>query len=393
MRGSLVNRGKNRWALVLDLGYVVDPATEKKRRQQKWITFHGTKPQAQTKLNDLVHGLNRGEFVEPTKRTIGEWLDEWLEKSVKPTKRLRTYETYRHVVTGSLKPALGMKLLQALKPLDVQGYFSSHATLSAATLGLHAAILSSALRSAVKNGLVSRNVVPLADGKPKVVRSADDVMMNCWTLDDARAFLTTAKTAASRPAAFYALALDSGARLGELCGVRWSDVDLDAGMWTLVRQLIKAGHEPVFGPPKKGRSRKIALGAETCALLREHKRHQAELKLKNRLVYRSDLDLVFAKEAPELFVKHDQLGLPLQMGNLGRGEFARLVAAAHVRPITFHGLRHTSATLLLMAGVPAKVVSERLGHSKIAITLDVYSHVLPGMQQAAAASLGALLHG
>ena len=106
-----------------------------------------------------------------------------------------------------------------------------------------------------------------------------------------------------------------------------------------------------------------------------------------------DAGLVFSREPPDLFQATDTLGAPVQVHNINTGEFGRLIKKADVRRITFHGLRHTSATLLLLAGVSAKVVSERLGHSKIAITLDTYSHVLPSMGQAAAAQLGALLHG
>src|SRR5438874_10397327 len=173
MKGGIISRGKNSWALVLDLGYVAQPDGTRKRKQ-KWVTFKGTKEQAKTKRNELVHALNHGEFVEPTKLTLGEWLTEWLEKSVKPTKRIQTYGTYKSVVTANLTPALGHIRLQALKPVDVQQYYASHATLAPATVGLHHAVLSASLRSAVKNGLVTRNVASLADGKPRIEHAADD---------------------------------------------------------------------------------------------------------------------------------------------------------------------------------------------------------------------------
>ena len=153
------------------------------------------------------------------------------------------------------------------------------------------------------------------------------------------------------------------------------DVDLDAGKVTIVRQLAatKLADEGgvQFGPPKTGKARTVDVGAETVALLRAHKREQAAVKLKNRVAYR-DLGLIFANDPAKL-------GMPLPMKKLGNGELARLLAAANVRRITFHGLRHTSATLLLLGGESAKVVSERLGHSTISMTLDIYSHVLPSM--------------
>jgi integrase len=127
-------------------------------------------------------------------------------------------------------------------------------------------------------------------------------------------------------------------------------------------------------------------------LLRAHKRHQAEIKLANRPIYH-DHGLVFAKEWGQLRRRPDSLRQPLQINNLGQHEFDKLIATAQVRRIKFHGLRHTCATLLLRAGEPVHVVSERLGHKTAQMTLDVYAHVLPDMQRNAAATIGGLLHG
>lgn len=143
-----------------------------------------------------------------------------------------------------------------------------------------------------------------------------------------------------RPAAFYALALVSGTRKGELCGLHWSDLDLDAGKMTIVQQLLAPGPDPAFGPTKTGRPRRVSLASETVDLLRVHKRHQAEIKLANRTSYR-DLGLVFAKEWSDVRKRGDTLGQPLQANNLRQREYAKLIKAAGVRPIKFHGLRHT----------------------------------------------------
>jgi integrase len=161
-----------------------------------------------------------------------------------------------------------------------------------------------------------------------------------------------------------------------------------------IRQQLARGTttKPVFVSLKNKKPRVIDLGPETLALLRKHHAHQAELKMANRTTYH-DHGLIFAKEWEDLQRQRYALGDPLLMTNIGQREFVRLTKTAGVRPITFHGLRHTSATLLLKAGVPPKVVQERLGHRSIGITRDVYAHVLPGMQQEAAAKLGALLHG
>ena len=134
------------------------------------------------------------------------------------------------------------------------------------------------------------------------------------------------------------------------------------------------------------------LATETVTLLREHKRHQAELKMRNRMKYQ-DHGLVFTKEWGELSGGRDYLRLPLQANNIGEREFLRIIKAADVHRISIHGLRHTSATLLLKAGVAPHVVQQRLGHKRIEMTLGIYAHALPSMQQDAARRRGALLHG
>jgi len=392
MRGSLRKRYKDSWSIILDLGYQPDPSTGKLRRRQKWITVQGTKRDAEKNLAELLHDANRGQFVEPTKRTFGEWLDEWLGKAIKPpAKRLRTYETYLSVIERYLKPKLGAIPLQQLKAVDLKHYYSEQ-KLSQASLEQHHTIIHSALKAAQLEDLVQRNVAKLVIGKPHRRDGHADVIQHCWEAGEARAFLKAAKGAGPQAAAFYALALDTGMRKGELCGLPWTDVNLEQATVRITQQLVKPASAPVFGPPKNGLVRTIPVSPEMVALLRKHKGHQAELKLSNRQHYR-DHGLVFAKEWGDVQRRQDTLGDPLQMNNLGQREYAKLVKQAGVRRIKFHGLRHTSGTLALQAGVPVKVVQERLGHKKIEITLGIYAHALPSMQQEAAAKLGALLHG
>jgi integrase len=392
MRGSIKRRYAGSWSLILDLGYATDPGTGRRKRRQKWITFRGTKRAAQARLTELLRSANRGEFVEKTDRTVGEWLTDWLEKAIKPpARRLGTYKTYKHVIDAKLIPAVGAIPLQALRAADLKRYYTDQA-LSSSTLAQHHAIVSGALKAAMLEGFVGRNVATLVVGKPAIRRDHDRLRQNCWEASEAQAFLTAAKAAGPQPAALYALALDSGARKGELCGLQWVDLDLDKRSVSLVRQLIQSGRQPVFGPIKNDMPRTVDLAAETVELLKAHRRSQAELKMRNRNAYH-DLGLVFAKEWGDLHGRQDSLGLPLQSNNLGQREFARVLKAANVRRITFHGLRHTSATLLLKAGVPAHVVQQRLGHKRVEITLGTYAHVLPSMQQDAAKKLGALLHG
>jgi integrase len=391
MKGRIVKRG-NGWTVICDVGHVIDPTTGVRKRKQTWKSFP-TRKEAQSQLAEIVRSVDRGEYAD-SKVTLGAWLATWLEEVVKSVRRASTYDGYKAIVTKHLTPALGHHRLQMLRPGHLETYYRG-ATLAGATLQVHHGILSSALRYAVRQGHVTRNVASLVDGKPRVKGNREEAQKHCWTAEEGRRFLEAAKQCGDQLAAFFALALDSGMRRGELCGLRWTDVDLDGGTVRVDRTLLrnKRGAEPVFGPTKTGAPRTINVGAETIRLLREHKRKQAELHMRNRTTYH-DLGLVFAKEWGDLHGREDSLGLPLQANNIGGREMARVLKAAPgLRRIKFHGLRHTCATLLLGAGEPVHVVAARLGHRNPTVTLTIYAHALPGMQQQAARTLEALLHG
>jgi integrase len=395
MRGSLIKvtnlspdtvatfkKNEFRWRLILSLGR--DPATGKWK--QKWVTFHGTKTKAEAKLRELVHQIDNGEFVEPSKLSVGEYLEkEWLPK-VKAKCSARTYRSYRNIVeTHISKSTLGRIPLQQVRPSDVEHYHNTKsAALSGATLRVHHCVLTSALKLAKRDKRVRENAAREA-GMPG--RKREQRELRAWNEDEARKVLVAAKTRSTQTALFFAVALDSGARKGELQGLKWSDLDLTSGEMKIERQLLKGGPEPEFGPTKTGQMRSVHLGDHTVALLREHKREQAELKMANRLHYQ-DHGLVFG----QTYEHQGQLGTPLPLATIDR-MLAKLIEETGVRTISVHGLRHTCATLLLAAGVQPHVVQQRLGHTDISTTLGIYAHVLPSQQADAAAKLGTMLHG
>lgn len=381
MRGHITQRHDGSYYLVLDLGRRIDPKTGLLKRKQKWVTFRGTKQAAENKLTELLQKVNTGQVIEPSKLTLGQWLDEWLQMAIKPPhKRLRTYESYRSVITKHLKPKLGAIRLRDLRASHLQQYYDE-SPLAKATLQVHHAILHTALKAAVQQDLIPRNVASLVIGKPRAKETREDILDHCWDESEAKQFLEAAKDAGTQPAAFYSLALDSGARKAELCGVKWPDLDLQTGKLAIVRQLVKPGPVPIFGPPKNGKPRTIVLAPTTVECLRKQKIHQAKARLELGTAYH-DHGLIFTKT----------FGEPLQLNNLGQREYQDILKRAGVRKIKFHGLRHTCATLLLKNGTPIKVVSERLGHKRVEITMDIYAHVLPSMQQEAAATLESMFH-
>jgi integrase len=394
MKNGIIKRGKKSWGIVLNLGYTTDPKTGKRQQKQRWVSFKGTSEQAKAKRAELVNALNKGTFVEPSRVTLREYFPAWLDKAIRPpARRQRTFDLYTMVVNIHLMPALGDIKLQKLTPGDLQRFYTEKAaTVAPASLALFHGVMHSALATAVLEGLVVTNVASRVVSKPHARRQPEDVLSNCWSIEEAQNALAAAKTLGPQLAALVGLALDGGLRKAELCGAKWSDIDLDAGKLTVYRQLLSAGPEVTFGPPKSGKSRTIDLAPETVTLLREHKRTQAERKMRNRAVYR-DLGLVFARESGYLKNGDNALGLPLRACTLGQVEFAKVIKAAKVRKITFHGLRHTCATLLFANGEAIPVVQQRLGHASPVITMSVYAHALPSMQQGAAHRLGKLLHG
>lgn len=384
MRGHLVKRYKNTWNIVLELGRRRDSETGKEKRVQKWITFEGTKKAAEKELNERLNARLNGRVVEPSKMPVGEWLDRWLETAIRPRAALRTYKTYKSIVCKHLKPKLGEYQLGELRPDHLDSYYLA-SPLSPKTLENHHHILNGALTAAVHYKMIQENAAAMTMNKPQTKHHAEEIEAQCWDIEEARAFLKAAQMAGPQPAAFYRLALESGARKGELCGFKWTDLDMEAGKLTVMRQMIKRWPQPIWGPPKNKKPRVIDLSPEALVALRRQKAKQAEIKLLAGNTYQ-DHGLIFAYDQPPF-------GAPLSANNIGQREFLKLIKAAQVRPITFHGLRHTAATLMLKEGIPIKVVAERLGHKKVTITLEIYAHALPSMQQEAARKLGALFGG
>ncbi|MBN2462361.1 MAG: site-specific integrase [Dehalococcoidia bacterium] len=372
MRGYIKKRYKNSYTIALNLGR--DPATGK--RKQQWISVKGTKKEAEKRLGELLHQLDTGTFMKPGKTTLAEFLERWLKDYAWPNLAPRTAEGYEHIIRRHLIPALGSMTLTQLKPEHLQRYYSEKLLtgrcdgkggLRSKTVRHHHVTLHDALESAVKWGLLSRNPADAVD-PPRCQRSE----MHTMNEDDIHTLLEAAK---STPyyALFY-LALYTGMRRSELLALRWCDIDLLLCQVYVTRTLhqLRDG-SIVYRAPKSAKGRRmIALSPSAAVVLREHKEKQ-ELTRDMLGIPLKDDDLVFSQLD----------GKPLLPDTVTHA-WIKLVRRTGLEGIRLHDARHSHASLMLKQGTHPKIVQERLGHASIQITLDTYSHVAPGLQEAAA---------
>ncbi len=384
MRGHITKRGRNSWSIVLYTGR--DPQTGKK--QYKWHSVKGTKKQAEKELASLINGLETGSYIRPNKMTVGLFLEQWLRDYASTNTAPRTYERYAEIIRTHLIPNLGRITLTQLKPEHVQSYYAYELTsgrlngeggLSAQTVKHHHRVLSAALNHAVKWGLVIRNITNAVD-PPRPVKKE----MATIQAEDIGLLLEEAKkleNSSSIPySTIFYTALHTGMRRGELLALRWCDIDLDLMTISVNRslQVLKGGAKMIREPKTPKARRLISMTPSLALQLREYKQSQSVLYLLNDKPIQQD-DLIFS----------DLEGHPINP-NTVTPAFNKIAKRAGFK-LRLHDLRHTHATLMLKAGVHPKIVSERLGHSTVAFTLDTYSHVVPGLQEAAAKAFDILL--
>ena len=374
MKGHVRQRGKGTWSIVLEM-----PRGPDGRRRQKWHTVHGTKKNAERELARLVHEMETGYYVEPTKMTVADLLERWLRDYAKPNVAGKTYERYQEIVRKNLIPALGHHQLTKLQPLHIQAFYadmldhgrknSDGGGLSSLTVRHYHRVLRKALHDAVRWRLLARNPAEAAD-PPKVVRKE----MKVLTPEEVTLLFKSARD--SRFFVPILLAVTTGLRRGEILALRWEDIDLDVGTLSVRRSLEQTRSGITFKEPKTPKSRRMLVLPEIAvATLQAHKGEQALQKLMLDSAYQ-DTGLVCTEADGSL----------IDPERLSRG-FRVLLEQAGLPRIRFHDLRHTHATILLREGVHPKIVSERLGHSTITLTMDTYSHVSLPMQEEAARKL------
>jgi integrase len=356
----------------LSLGY----DSEAKRYQQHWEVFHGNHQDAEKRLTELRHQYDTGSLLKPAgKVTVGEYLERWVRDYVKPNLSPRSFERYADVIRRYLVPAFGIEAINQLKPEHLQRQYTEwlNKGLSPRTVRYHHAVIHRALKIAVKWGLAGRNV---ADGVE--IPHTNHTDMQTWGELELSQFLESVKNSKYYPL-FYT-ALFTGMRRGELLALRWQDVDFIYSQIYVNRTLhqLKDGTY-VYTQPKSEKSRRTIAMPPSLFLVLESYRKAKEVECNLLGITLKDSDLVF-----------NTLGKPWRPNTITRA-WAVLAARAGKR-IRLHDARHTHASLMLKQGIHPKIVQERLGHASIQMTLDTYSHVVPGIQEAAAMSFDKLFN-
>ena len=324
------------------------------------------KEEARNALREARANAATGLVFDAGKLTLGDYLDRWLGDSVKDTVRQRTYERYESIVRVHIKPSIGRVTLKALTPAHARALYRQKldAGLSPRTVNYVHVTLHKALSQAMSDGLVPRNAAQVKAPRPAKPE------IRPLSPEQARKLIQTAYSTGNRYAALYVLALHTGLREGEMLGLRWDDLDLESTTPKLqVRRTLsetRTGHK--FELPKSGKGRSIKLSRKAVEALRSHRARQAGEKLRLGSLWQED-GLVFPTTT----------GTTTSGTNLLGRYFRPVLKAADLPAIRLHDLRHTCATILLMAGKHPKYVQEYLGHASISITLDTYSHVIEGM--------------
>ncbi|MFC2038373.1 tyrosine-type recombinase/integrase [Chloroflexota bacterium] len=371
-RGCIVDRNKDpkrkpNYSLKISLGK--NPTTGK--YQYKWVAIGSSKRDAEKRLSEVLNQLDTGNYMEPGKSTLAEYLDRWINEYVYPNLSPSTAEGYEGIANRYFIPRFGSIKLVNLKPQHLQKLYSQEIErgLSPQTVRNQHNMIHKALQDAVEWGILIRNVADAV--KPPRLKGHE---MQTWNVDEVMQFLDVAKNTPYYYIFYFALF--TGLRRSEFLALRWEDVDLILGQIYVNRSVhVLKGGKVQFRPPKTATGRRpVALTPSTVLTLNEYRREkEAEAILLDQSISESDL----------LFSGLE--GKPLLPNTISHA-WVRLVNRTDIKKIRLHDARHTHASLMLKQGIHPKIVQERLGHSSIQITLDTYSHVAPGLQAAAAKS-------
>jgi integrase len=353
------------------------------RRRQRSASFD-RRTEARAWLTARLAEVGSGRVSDAGALTVGQYLTDWLGSLGVAQLEAATVAWYRFATNRHIIPVLGGVKLSKLSAVQVEAFLAEkadHGRLdgkgglgSASVRRLHVTLHKS-LDAAVRKGMLATNPVDFAD-KPKM--PPRDVTENVWTPEQITAFLDATQTDRLTP--LWRTACMTGLRRSELVGLQWPDIDFDAGVLSVKRARVQVAGKTITKGPKSAASRRIVdLDIVTVTVLKRWKVAQLEERLRAGTAWE-----------PGEWVFTNEIGAPWRPDALTRA-FQKATKAGGLPPTDIKGLRHAHATALLRAGVHPKVVQERLGHSSITITMDIYSSVLPGMQREAIDRLAAMM--
>jgi len=379
MKGHLQPRGPNSWRLKYDVGR--DPGTGK--RLIRYSTFRGTKREAQVEMARLITEASGGNLVEPTKLTVAEYIRSWISVASAIAISPKTAERYRQLIEGQIVPHLGAMILQRLRPAHIASWHATLLTrgrhdggaLSARTVGHAHRVLHKALEDAVDREIITKN--PTGRIAPPKVEAGEVAILSA---DDVSAVLSALAGSPIFP--HVLILISTGIRRGELMGLQWEDVDLEAGRLRVSRSVeTTQTHGLRIKPPKtKSGKRLITLPPTAVQVLPEHRRAQLETRMK----------LGIGKLRPHHHVFGKLDGAPANP-DLITYHWRHLVETKKLPAVTLHALRHSHASALIASGQDVVTVSRRLGHASPTITLSVYAHLFSKTDEASATAIEALL--
>jgi integrase len=363
MKGHIRERSPGHWAIV------IDARDQTGKRKRRWFSFRGTKREAQRRCAELIVETRGGTATSPERMTVEQYLGRWLDH-MRPLVSHASHERYSQAVRVNLTPLIGETRLAKLSPMQISGAYATMICngLAPGTVALAHSLLSHALKLAVRWRLLLTN--PCNDVSPPRKERRE---MKVWNTQTMAAAIDLSRDRQCHIPVL--LACLCGMRLGEIAALRWRHVDLDRSLIAVVESTERASAR--IKPPKSGRGRSVTLPALAVTELQAWRLRQAEEFL--RLGIRPNDDTRVVTRAD---------GLPVQPNSIYQA-WASFLADSGLPRIRFHDLRHSHATALLSRGVHPKIASERLGHSNVSITLDVYSHVIGNMQDGAAAAIDA----
>jgi integrase len=370
MKGHIVRRGKQSWRLKYERG--TDPLTG--QRQTAYVTFRGSKREAQAELVRLINSVHQGEHIDASKLTVAEYFDKWATGWAATQVGPKTRERYIELLTLHVRPYLGALPLQKLQPVNLTELYgrllqgqADRPALAARTVGHVHRALHKALVVAVEWSLLLRN--PAAVAKPPKVETDEVEILET---EEAQNILRSLRGWPLYP--MVVLALATGMRRGELLALRWEDVDFDAGTIRIERSLEQTNRSLRFKEPKTKHGRRtMKVPAFVIAELKAHWKRQQEQRLQLGLGRAAGEDLVFAKWD----------GTPRNPTSTSR-EWRQALTGLKLPFVTLHALRHTHASQLIAEGMDPITVSRRLGHASVTITLGVYGHLFKNSDDRAA---------